>query len=217
MREEPKCCCFWVSADGCTPTPLEAGLPSTAKFSHGEISARFSMHPAVAALARNRRWRVYPELERMSLLEGIVSERKGRFDIHGCAQKYDIFVPQPPPDALAYVPADGDKPAVAVAIAKEITGKTQVKISPGGEFVASANLEGKTIRLRTPTIYRQATEQLPEKVEVADFHAVFKVGGSADSKVRVWQYRRFRNAVFSYEGGGRFLFRGWASVFDEYV
>lgn len=214
--EEPKCCCFWVHGEGCTPTPLEAGLASTAKFSGIEISARFSMHPAIAALARNRRWKVYPELERMSLLEATVSDRKGKFDIVGCANRYDIFVPQPPPDAIAYVPADGDRPAVTVAIVPEISGKTQVKISPGGEFVASSNLEGKTVKLRSPVVYRQATEQLPDKIEVADFHTIFKVG-SPDSKVRVWQYRRFKNARFSYEGGGWFVFRGWESAFDEYV
>lgn len=209
-----KCCCCWISSPGCSPTPADAGLPSTVKIGGDRVEVRFARHPAIAALARGKKWRITPEFINDQMLEGRVRDGRGEFRLVGAGTKYEIDIPEPDSDAIAFLPPEDKTGAIPVAIVGAIDGKTQIKVDRGGNFSASPNLDGKTVKLRTKVIFKQATEQLPEDIEACDFHAIFK---RESGKIIVWQYLRWRDAKAEYLGNGKVAIASWTGKVEEYL
>lgn len=209
-----KCCCCWISAPDCSPTPVDVGLASTVKISSDRIEARFARHPAIAALARNKKWRITPEFINDQMLEARVRDGHGEFRLYKAGTKYEIDIPEPDSEAIAFIPPDDSSGVIPVAIVGGINNKTQIKVDRGGGFTASSNLNGKTVRLRTKVIFKQATEQLPDDLDSCNFHAIFK---RESGKIIIWQYLCWRDARIEYLSNGKVTFSQWIGKVEEYL
>lgn len=211
-----KVCRAWVKESGGELyTPPDLVLPSSVKVDEDKIELKLAGHPLVAALCRKKRWAVTPEFLDFTLLEARLSGNGGQLSLSGNASKYDIKIPKPDSEAIAYYfPNADNKSPLTVELVDRITGQSQIVVKEGGKIYASPNLSGQTVKIRTQVIYREATQELQEPIEKLDAHLVFKEGESLN---RRWQYLELKQCEFEPLFGNRIKLVNWQDSQEEWL
>jgi hypothetical protein len=81
-------------------------------------------------------------------------------------------------------------------------------------LIASPNLSGQTVKIRTQVIYHEATQELQEPIEKLDAHLVFKEGESLD---RRWRYLELKQCEFEPLFGNRIKLVNWQGSREEWL
>lgn len=208
-----KVCRVWVKESGGELyVPPDLVLPSSVKLDGEKLEIKFSKHPMISVLSRHKRWQVSPEYKDYAVLETRISGDSGQLSFPGNASKYDIKIPKSD-DAIAYYfPQTESKTPLTIEVVDKITSHSQIVFFEGEKIQSSANLSGQTIKVRTPIIYLQATQELQEKIEMLDAHIIFKEGSSQD---RRWKYLELRKCQFEPLFGNKVKLINWQDSYEE--
>lgn len=208
-----KVCRAWVKESGGELyVPPDLVLPSSVKLDEEKLEIKFAKHPLISALCRHKKWQVSPEYKDYAVLESRVSGDSGQLSFSGNASKYDIKIPKPD-DAIAYYfPQSDNKNPLTVEVVDKITSHSQIVVFDGGRILSSPNLSGQTIKVRTPVIYLQATQELQERIDRLDAHLIFKEG---DSQGRRWKYLELRQCEFEPLFGNKIKLVNWQNSWEE--
>lgn len=209
-----KPCRVWVrESGGELYTPPDLALPSSVKLDSEKLEIKFAKHPLVSALCRRKKWKVVAEYQDYAVLESRISGGGGQLSLPGNASKYDIKIPKSD-DAIAYYfPHSDNKNPLTVEVADKITKSSQIVVEEGGRVIASSNLSGETIKVRTIVIYQQATQELPEPLESLDAHLVFKEGERGNR----WKYLELRRCEFESLFGNKIKLVNWQDSREEWL
>lgn len=206
-----KVCRAWVrESGGDLYVPPDLILPSSIKLDSEKLEIKFAKHPLISALSRHKKWKVIPEYRDYAVLETRISGDGGQLSLPGNASKYDIKIPKSDEAIAYYFPQSDNKNPLTIEVTEKITSHSQIVIFEGGRVIASSNLSGQTIKVRTPILYQQATQELGEKVDKLDAHILFKEGQD-----RRWKYLELRRCAFEPLFGNKIRFINWQDSWEE--